>query len=299
MSPFNLFLGIISVTLWAANTAVCRYNMMQAFPPLLFIAIRMFITAVPLVFFVKPPKVSPLLLSGIVFALLCHHGLGLFAYQSGLSAGSTSLIMESQVFMTILLGMAFLGERTSAAIWVSLLIAFSGLGLVVHGTHSHMAPKWYAFLFAIVSAVAWAVNNIQVKLAEPVSAFSLVVWASFWLSLVSFSASLLWDGPAIVMAQLSHLSPGTLWSLLYNGWGSGLVATGLWYYLLTQYDTQAVAPLSLLMPILSVLFGALFLGEHVGLIMCLGGALVIAGVAIPEITALRVRMDALLARILR
>lgn len=293
MQPFSLFLGLISVSVWAANTVVCRYNMMQAFPPLLFLAIRMFITSVPLVFFVKHPKISPLLMAGIVLALLSHHGFGLFAYQSGLSAGATSLIMESQVFITILLGIYILKERTSIAIWVSLLIAFTGLSLVVHGSHTHMEIQWYAFPFAIFSAIAWAVNNIQIKLAKSAGAFSLVVWSSFWLSLTSFGASLILDGPTLIKSELSHLSEGTIWSLLYNGWASGLVAIGLWYYLLTKYDTQKVVPLSLLMPILSVVFGAIFLGEHVGLVMCLGGALVLLGVAIPEIPALKKRADAL------
>jgi O-acetylserine/cysteine efflux transporter len=55
---------------------------------------------------------------------------------------------------------------------------------------------------------------------------------------------------------------------------------GLWNSLLRRHEVGTVAPFLLLLPVFSVLGGALFLGERLGRAELLGGAIVITGVAL-------------------
>jgi O-acetylserine/cysteine efflux transporter len=64
----------------------------------------------------------------------------------------------------------------------------------------------------------------------------------------------------------------------------GIVMTalgyGLWYSLVGRFPLARVGPFLLLMPVFSVLGGVTLLGESLTLRIALGGAIVIAGVAV-------------------
>ena len=58
----------------------------------------------------------------------------------------------------------------------------------------------------------------------------------------------------------------------------------MWYGLLGRHDVTRVIPYLLLAPVTTVLGGILFLGEPMTVVRLTGGALVIAGVAIMNMT---------------
>ena len=61
---------------------------------------------------------------------------------------------------------------------------------------------------------------------------------------------------------------------------SSILAYGLWYALLRRHPINRVVPLTLLMPVIAVLLGVWLLGDGLDSHKLLGGALVIAGLAV-------------------
>lgn len=289
----HLLLGLLVMLLWGANGAVCRCNMIDNFPPFLFVSLRMFISAIPLIFFVPWPRFNPWVFAGLTAAVLAHHGFGLYAYRYGIGAGAAMLMMETQIFVTIFLARIFLKERVSSVIWLSVIVAFLGLVMVARSMHLEMGAPLFTFVLAGLAAAAWGINNIQVKLLGDHDTFSLVAWVSLAQAIPALFIAMLLDGPAVIWDHVGHLSDARLWALAYNGWGSGIIAFGGLCYLLKKYEASKVVPLSLLVPIFGVAIGVVFLDEPLNLEMLLGGVLVLLGVAIVEIPAFRLPAEKL------
>ena len=103
---------------------------------------------------------------------------------------------------------------------------------------------------------------------------SLVVWASAGLPLPFLA--LAW-----VSGELEHIAaPDLIVALpaaLYLGVIATLVAYRLWVKALSVYTALAVAPFSLLIPIIGLCVGWLAFGESLSGIEAIGGLLVVAG----------------------
>ena len=81
-------------------------------PPFALAAIRFFLAAVPLVFFIRPPRIPARFVIAYGLAIgFFQFGLLFLGMQLGMPAGLSSLVIQVQVFFTIGLGIAFLGDR--------------------------------------------------------------------------------------------------------------------------------------------------------------------------------------------
>jgi O-acetylserine/cysteine efflux transporter len=60
---------------------------------------------------------------------------------------------------------------------------------------------------------------------------------------------------------------------------ASITAYGIWYYLLGKYEVNRIVPMTLLAPVLAVVFAVLILDETLTVRIVLGGLLTIAGVA--------------------
>ena len=55
MTPIHITLAVLVTFIWGVNFTFIVWAL-ESFPPLMLTALRFFFTAVPLVFFLKPPK---------------------------------------------------------------------------------------------------------------------------------------------------------------------------------------------------------------------------------------------------
>src|SRR3954470_1300451 len=97
----HLLLATAVAVVWGVNFVVIHVGL-QSFPPLLFVALRFTLVAIPAVFFLPRPPISwrqlvavGVFLSGAQFALLFS------AMHLGLPAGLASLILQVQAVFTI------------------------------------------------------------------------------------------------------------------------------------------------------------------------------------------------------
>lgn len=256
--------------LWGFNFIVIRWGL-DAFPPLLFSALRFAVCLVPIAFGVARPKIpwSQLLLLGTTLGLLVFALLYL-GIHFGLGAGLASVVMQAQVFFTLLLASVVLGEELTGRAIVASLVALLGLVLIATGGDASFTVL--GFGLTLGGAFAWGVSNVLMKRLPPVNALNLMVWISLVPPLPLLLASYVFEGPEAISTALQGVSlPGTL-TILYTSAVSTIFAYGVWGNLMQKYSASRVAPFALLVPVAGLASARFFLGAELNTAEWLGAA---------------------------
>lgn len=271
------------MTLWGFSFVPIKVGLREV-PPFALAALRFFLAAVPLVFFVRRPRMPWRDIAGYGAAIgVVQFGLLFLGIKLGMPAGLSSLVIQLQVFFTIGLGIAFLGDTLQRHNLIGAGVAASGIVLLAaFKLASGLGSTFVGFVLVIVAALAWAVGNIIAKRAagahEP-DMFALIVWSSLVpplpLALLSYAFE---GGPA---AWQAVASAGALtWAcVLVLAWGATLFGFASWAGLLHRYPTALISPFALLIPVSGLVSGALLLGESLAPMQAIGAVLVFAGLA--------------------
>jgi O-acetylserine/cysteine efflux transporter len=219
--------------------------------------------------------------------MLVFYGLVMFAMQfallftgmrMGMTAGLASLLMQTQVFFTIIFAVIFMGEKPTFWQIVGALISFAGIvvvGLNVGGNYSVSG-----FFLVIAAAISWGAGNLISKKMGKVNMFSLVVWGSFIAWPPLFLVAMLLEGSDKILYSLHHISFVPLAAIAYIAYLSTLFGFAAWCWLLSRYPVTTIAPFTLLVPIFGMLSSFLVLGESLQLWKILASLLVILGVCV-------------------
>jgi len=274
--PLSHSLVALFVTaIWGLSFVVIKLGVGTT-PPLLLAALRFFFAAVPAVFFIPRPKTSWRNVVAYGFFLgVGQFGLLFAALAVGMPASLASLVMQAQVFFTILFAALVMNERPGPHQVLGGLIGFLGLSIIAlpRLTGSGAVP----FLMTVAAAASWGVANTISKRAGRVDMLSYIVWASLVAPLPLFGLSLWLEGPDRVVSALVHLDTGALAAVAYLAYPSTILAFGIWAYLLSRHPAATVTPFALLVPVAGILGSALFLGEVMHPIEALGGAVIVLG----------------------
>jgi O-acetylserine/cysteine efflux transporter len=274
MTPRDILSAIISSLFFGLAFIAIKIGVRET-TPLLLTALRFVFTALPAVLVVKPPKAS--------FALTTLYGLSIGVGQFGLlflaiglgmPVGLASLVIQLQVFITVFLAWAWLGEKPRPAQLIGAAIAL--LGILVIGSERLHGASPGPFLLVIGAALFWGFGNLIGKLAGKIEMFAFVVWAALAAPAPLILLSLGIEGGASFSA-LRHPSLTLVLCVAMLAYGSTVIAYGLWAGLLASYSAAEVAPFALLIPIVGMISGAVVFGEPLSGIELLGAALVMAG----------------------
>lgn len=257
---------------------------LRELPPFTLAALRFFFAAVPLVFFIKRPRIPWRFVAGYGFAIgVCQFALLFLGIKLGMPAGLSSVVIQIQVFFTIGLGIAFLGEHLRREDLIGAAIATAGLVLLgVYKIMAGVSATVIGFMLVIAAAFAWAVGNVVAKRAATEyhgDMFALVVWSSLVPPLPLAALAYAFEGGAAAWSAVSSASALTWGCVLLLAWGATLFGFASWAALLHRYPTALVSPFALLIPVTGLASGAIFLGEGLAPLQMLGVALVLIGLA--------------------
>jgi O-acetylserine/cysteine efflux transporter len=270
-------LALLVAVIWGVNFVAIDEGL-AGVPPLVFVAMRFLLVAIPAVFFLRPPAIGwrNILLIG-AFLSLGQFCLLYLALYLGMPAGLASLLLQTQVILTIVISAGFLGERPSRLQLAGVLVGSIGLGIVVVG-HSVTAP-WVPMVVTLGAALSWAIGNVLSRRAKAASGLSLVVWSALVVPVPSFALALMLDGPDTVFGALANLSLVAILSTVYTVVAASLIGYGIWNTLMARYPTSAVVPFTLLVPVIGIAAAWLVQGEVPTFSEILGGAVMLAGLA--------------------
>jgi drug/metabolite transporter (DMT)-like permease len=190
------------------------------------------------------------------------------------SAGQAGMVTAMLPLMVAIAAYFFLGERNNLKQWFGFLIAVAGvIAMTLTGDNSAQAPNailgnFLAFL-AMVMAVGY---TLLVKhLVKRYSAFVLTALQSFSGAIFYLPLALLSDWP-------SQISLSTMGWLLYLGLVVTLGAYGLYNFSLGFVKASTAAGYANLLPVFTLLFSMLILGERLTLIQWIAICVVFVGV---------------------
>src|SRR3712207_5390072 len=272
----SLFALLVTV-IWGLSFVVIKLGVGTT-PPLLLAALRFLLAAIPAVFFVPRPKTRWTNVVAYGFFLgVAQFGLLFAAIAFGMPASLASVVMQAQVFFTILFAAVLMNERPGPHQVVGGLVA--GLGLVLIALPRMTGGGAGPFAMTVIAAASWGVANIVSKRAGRVSMLGFIVWSSLVAPLPLLGLSLWLDGPATVMAALTRMDGGTLAAVGYLAYPTTIFAFGIWAYLLSRHPAATVTPFALFVPVAGILGSVLILGEAMHPIEAVGGAVIVLGLA--------------------
>lgn len=267
--------------IWGLNFIAIDFGL-EGVPPLVFLALRFILVAIPAIFFLKPPTIGwkNVLLIGTFLSLgqfsLLYLSLGL-----GMPPGLASLLLQTQVVLSVIVSAIILRERPTPKQFIGIAIGMLGLAVVVIG-HSYAAP-WLPVVILLLAALSWAIGNVLSRRAKAASGLSLVVWSGLIVPIPSLALAMVVDSPAVVIDSLTHLSLAAILSTLYTAVFASLVGYGIWNTLLAKYPTSAVVPFTLLVPVVGILAAWIVVNEQPTVSEVVGGAIMLAGLAVAVI----------------
>ncbi|MFM7331592.1 MAG: EamA family transporter [Brachymonas sp.] len=268
-SAFALFI----VVSWGMNFVVMKHGLAH-FTPFQMGAARYLLAALPLMLFIRPTGLPMqwVVIYGIT------QGIGQFGFlftalKFGMTASMASILMQTQVFVTALLGWVLLQERLGRSQWIGLMIAAIGLGCF--GAHflsvqaSQSTVTVFAFALTLCACSSWAISNIVARKAQQdkpgYDALAFVVWSSC-VPVIPFVLLSAWldTGSISAVVQKMMSAPWKAWAAAaYLGWIATIVAYAMWTQLLKKHAANRVAPIGLGMPVVGIAAGMLLLNEHV------------------------------------
>lgn len=283
----HILLALLVVVIWGFNFVVIKLSV-EALPPLLAAALRFFCAALPLVFFIKPPKAKWWLVVGygLSFGFLLYAFLNL-SIAWGMSAGLSSLVLQTQAFFTMALAFLLLGERPSRFQIIGALVAIGGIAVIA--SERLGATALLPLGMNLLAALSWGIANVLTKKAGRVDALAFNVWGALVAPIPLLGLSLLIEGPQTILAALSGFGWEDAGLIAFLAYPATLLGGAIWSWLLGRHPATVVAPFTLLVPITGLLSGYLVLGETITGTEIAGGILVILGLVV---TLLRKRQAA-------
>lgn len=282
LSGRDLAAALAVVVIWGLNFVAMKLAL-RDFTPWQLGAARYVFALVPLIFFVPRPKVPWRWLAAYGLAQgVGQFGLLFLGFELGMSSALASVLMQTQVFFTTIIGYFLLKERLTRQITGGLV--FAGLGLLCFAmsflaAHDVTATQMTisGFVLTLSAAAMWGVSNIVARNLQRSSPgynpFQFVVWSSLTPIIPFVMMSWAFD-PAEAQSNWTNASVTGWHGVAYLGWLATINTYGLWTHLLKRHPATRVAPFSLGVPVIGLVAGMLTFGETIGLWQAVGVAFI-------------------------
>jgi drug/metabolite transporter (DMT)-like permease len=246
---------------------------------------------------VRPPRIAiergdwpKLLLLGVCGVGVYH--LSLNYGEQFVSADLASLIVASMPVMVALLSRAILHEDVNATRWAGIGIALAGVVVLIFlgtgGEHIRVDSLTGAAVI-VLAPTAWAIYTV---VSKPLVA----KYGALRLTTIAMVTGTVLIAPVGVPASISEIGRLT-WSdwgwLAFLAFGCSTYAYTVWFYALGRMPASRLAPWVYLVPVSSIAWAAVVLGERLTAFLAVGGVLVLGGVIIAErVAPMTARPDA-------
>jgi O-acetylserine/cysteine efflux transporter len=277
MKTRHIFLLIAMQAIWGANFSVVKYALSD-WPPLFFVAIRLFgvgLLLTPFVGLPKRPQWPGLLLLTVLLSVI-HYG-SFYAGLARADAATTSIAVQAQLPISILLAAWLFGETIGWRRWAGMALAIGGIALLAG--RPAFQGGWFAFTLIMIAAASWALSNLQIKrLSGEADGWQLSAWTGLIGAPMVLALSLLMETGQ--WNAVSHAS-ATVWlAIAYQVFFITILSYAVWYGMVRRYPVNSVMPFMLLEPVFGATGAVLLLHEPWDWRMLLGGLVAVSGLAI-------------------
>ena len=200
---------------------------------------------------------------------------GLLFWAEQYVASSMAAVLYSAIPLVVaLLTPAMMGRRVPRSAVFALVIAFGGLVLLFYtGLNTSRSALWAgAGVMTSMLLSAWSIVYAKKRLQEVDSVVST------GLQLLFGSVVLFWGTWALEAHRHAHWTRTSMLALAFLTMVGSCVAFVLYYWLLKRMQPYQLSTISLVVPLVAVLVGALIGREPIPLMMLIAMAVVLASV---------------------
>ena len=278
MTRRQILLALMPPLLWGMGFTIAKPAVTH-FPPLFMML--MVYAGVALVLGLtrrerlKTPPASIILISA--FAVTIQGALLFWGLRSeAMTASAANLILQTQIPFAVLLDWLIMKERLDMRKAAGTVMAFIGVAIVIG--LPEQAPGLLPTLMIIAGAFCWSLGQVLARRLGRDDGPGLLKANAFGsLPQLALATLLIEQGQWQAVATATWLQWATL---AFVGITAFYLAYMCWFSLLKQCRMDEAAPFLLLMPVVGILTAALVLGETVSPAQLIGGAVILAGLAI-------------------
>jgi drug/metabolite transporter (DMT)-like permease len=213
----------------------------------------------------------------VVGTLLLAFGNGGVSYaEQTLPSGLAALLVASVPLWMALADRVINGQSIPLRGWIALVLGLAGIAILARPSgNGAVLPV----LVVLGASASWGIGSVLAgRLPAPASPLT-------GSAMEMLTGAIVLAGLAAATGELTHFDPAhvstqSLLGLLYLIGPGSLLALTCYVIALRRLPTAAVSTYAYVNPVVAVSLGALFLGERPTLATLLGGAVVIASVAI-------------------
>ena len=272
---------IAAVILWASTFVGIRAALIE-YNPIEIAVLRFIISSITLLLIAIPARIYLpdkrdwlrfVKLGFVLFinAILLNYGM------RTITAGETTLILSTSQLFQVLLAWLFLNETISVRFLIGLFCCFLGAAIIAFqnsiGFSLNIGIVFVLFA-AIMNAIYFISQKPLLKKYNPLEVISYAFWIAT-LMMLPFGRNVI---DVIPVATLHS----TL-AIVYIGIVA-LVANLCWSKALSKIKASRAAIFLYTVPVLTIIIGFMWLHELPSLISCLGGAIILGGVIISNMT---------------
>ena len=269
---------------WAGNFIVVK-GAIGVLPPVGFTFLRYCLAAITLLILlrwregaIRLPRgdVVPILLLGVI-GFGCYQILWPVALLT-IPAGDSALLIATTPVMTALLAMALGADKPNAVKLIGAFISFAGVALVIAaGQGLDLGASLIGDVLTLGAAACWAVYTVfGARILRRHSPLVTTTWA--------IVAGTLFIAPLgiaqLATADISGFGPPVVLAIIYAGTIAAGFANVVVFHGVKLLGPTRVTALQFLVPPLAVAMAAIFLSEPIRPIQVVGGAIILAGVAL-------------------
>lgn len=277
MALADFALLVLVCFIWATHNIVSKIVVSgMEVPPLFYAAVRFALVALialPWLRHIPKPWGRP----ALVGFLMGGGGFGLyFMGMQTASPSSAAIVTQLGLPLTALLSVVMLHEHIDRRRLAGIVLTFAGVILVMIEPDGMGVSG--GLLFIAGSAAAGSLGAVMMKQTRglrPMQFQALVGIASV-LPLAVLSLLLERNQIGLALAAGWPLLAALLYSVLVVS----LLSHSLYYMLIRRYDASLIAPLLLMMPLMTVALGVAVTGDEIDLRMAVGSAIALLGVLV-------------------
>ena len=279
---------LVIMVFWAGNFIVVK-GAIGILPPIGFTFLRYSIATITLLILlrwregaIRLPRgdVVPIFVLGVI-GFGCYQILWPVALQT-IPAGDSALLIAATPVMTALLAMAVGADTPNAVKLIGAFVSFAGVALVIAaGQGVNLTTSLVGDGLTLIAAGCWAVYTVfGARILRRHSPLVTTTWAIVAGTVFMAPLGIAQLVSADLSGGLADLGPPVFLAILYSGTLAAGFANVIVFHGVKLLGPTRVTALQFLVPGLAVAMAAIFLGEPIRPIQVVGGAIILAGVAL-------------------
>lgn len=276
----QLALAGLVILIWGSNFIVVKWGL-DRMEPLALCAWRFLFSFVPACLILRPPLGHMRLVMAFgILTGLGQFGLLFIAMEHFISPAMASVVVQAQAFFNVAMAGVVLKEGIRPSQIIGCVVAAAGL--VIIGLFGGASATIVGVVLTLGAALSWAVSNVIVRKCDyRGDLLTFMVWTSLYATIPLSLLSLLLEGPTALLIPITHFDWGLAALIAWQAYANTVFSYAVWNALVRRYSLSRIAPLTLLIPVITVALAVVLLDEQLAGWKLVSAALIIIGVGLP------------------